>query len=62
MRIYFSISAFGTIWRKTLRKMLCHTGLSKGSKHYGRAAQEHYAVSIDGKLTDWCDILIGVTI
>ena len=55
-------SAFGTVWRKTLWKMLAHIGINKNiikilEKLYKNSK---FAATIDIKLTEWFSVLVGV--
>ena len=55
-------SAFDTIWRKALWKMLAHIGINKKIIKILETLYENSkcAVTIDGKLTEWFSVLVGV--
>ena len=55
-------SAFDTIWRKALWKMLAHIGIDKKIIKILERLYENStcAVTIDGKLTEWFSVLVGV--
>ena len=53
-------SAFDTIWRKALWKMVAHIGINKKIIKILDALYENYkcAVTIDGNLTEWFNVQI----
>ena len=55
-------SAFDTIWRKALWKMLAHIGINKKIIKILETLYENSkcAVTIDRKLTEWSSVLVGV--
>ena len=55
-------SAFDTIWRKALWKMLAHIGINKKIIKILETLYENSkcAVTIDGKLNEWFSVLVGV--
>ena len=55
-------SAFDTVWRKVLWKMLAHIGIDKKIIKILERLYENSkcAVTIDGKLTEWFSVLVGV--
>ena len=55
-------SAFDTIWRKALWKMLAHISINKKIIKILETLYEtsRCAVTIDGKLTEWFSVLVGV--
>ena len=55
-------SAFDTIWRKALWKMLAHIGIDRKIINILERLYENSkcAVTIDGKLTEWFSVLVGV--
>ena len=55
-------SAFDTIWRKALWKMLAHIGIDKKIIKILEKLYEIFkcAVTIDGKLTEWFSVVVGV--
>ena len=55
-------SVFDTIWRKALWKMLAHIGIDKKIIKILERLYENSkcAVTIDGKLTEWFSVLVGV--
>ena len=66
MNLYFNFidfkSAFDKIWRKALWKMLAHIGINKKIIKILETLYENSkcAVTIDGKLTEWSSVLVGV--
>ena len=66
MNLHFNFidfkSAFDTIWRKALWKMLAHIGINKKIIKILETLYENSkcAVTIDGKLTEWFSVLVGV--
>ena len=66
MNLHFNFidfkSAFDTIWRKALWKMLAHIGINKKVIKILETLYENSkcAVTIDGKLTEWFSVLVGV--
>ena len=66
MNLYFNFtdfkSAFDKIWRKALWKMLAHIGINKKIIKILETLYENSkcAVTIDGKLTEWFSVLVGV--
>ena len=55
-------SAFSTIWRKAFWKILAHIGINKKIIKILEKLYENSkcAVTIDGKLTEWFSVLVGV--